>query len=471
MAILRRFIFGFYLLFLSTSVYAQFLMHSTTGVNIDQRVSQQEALEFRNPNERNLKRYKTLMELYYEKALVYKQVYELAVDQSALFYRLLREKQRIYLSPQYYYLLGKVLFDQNKTQEAADAFIEYIRSKPKKYMVEARFYLAACWWQMGKTHAADSLWQGTSPTSNSTKFELAYIYSRLHIRKSNVIALLANKRNTEIPHNLVYAKMFLEDFNFVRQNLPLINCTVPFFTENSKDSLRTTRYFDPSVYFTIYTASLYLSYFYANMYNTFASEQEKISARTNFYRGYYFYCQRLYDKCVQSTSGFGDPESRLLNAAAKAGQTGVGNSLADWIALQSPANITSKILVACYYHWLHLPDEYQYCKPVYAQALAILEEKSLDLDYEATLNFLVAYAKSLPNDVSWPKLMDTAFPNEEYFKDNVVTEILFTRIMILGKFANLIQQATFRMNNIKKAGVAIDGLIEINNKLTLMMVI
>ncbi len=264
--------------------------------------------------------YNNLMHLYYRKAELYKSFWKIGTRIELKYYDTKLQKQPKNYNPIIDFYKGICLFQIKDYSGSIKSFLNYLVLKKGENNLKSKAleWLGACEYKKGNVQKAENYWARVTLNNDDTKAELSFIYYMLNYKSDAADKLIENVKpepgNVELNKDLLFIYSQKKDRQKINELLRY-EYNAPALVVN-KGKENTENFFDPSVFYSIYKASLYLSFFYANTVNSYSSIEQQNKLNTKYYRGIYFFENKSYYQCINNLRDADyKPAAAVLSAA------------------------------------------------------------------------------------------------------------------------------------------------------------
>lgn len=236
---------------------------------------------------------------------------------SKVFYDLRIEKNQIGRSKYIYYYKGLSEFVSGDYESAVTSFVTFLKKSPND--INGQAWLGAGYFKKGDIVKARTIWRSLKD-SEAGNLTLIFMSAFLHDNAGtlNISAVKANKNDPEALQKDLLLTLISKNQaknRGIRLILEKTDFKNPDYLENVGAG-EPIDYFDPVKLQVISMAYSYLSFFYANMFNTLADISEQVKNESQYYRAQYYYDAAKFDKVIETLSESSDIKSACLKIAS-----------------------------------------------------------------------------------------------------------------------------------------------------------
>ncbi len=289
--------------------------------------------------------YKQLMILYRSNAEFYRILaYSASAVSNKFYMERIKNKQSIGNFIYFYQGIGQFYL---KDYSTAIKSFQLFLSKEKQQSNLGKIWLGATYYKTGDQSGAVKIWNTISFDDEATiKYEFMKKYIEFTSASEKPLPNFKNLPNRETIKDILFLELksdISEKWKRVEYLLNKIDLSKPDYLERiaSKDSID---YYDPIQLDAISNSMSYLSFYYANLFNTLADIKEQSQVNSQLYRSLYYYDFKQYNEVVKILQGNGDLNSRIVlaSATAKLGKISEAKSMIDNLVKETSSDFNKK---------------------------------------------------------------------------------------------------------------------------------
>jgi len=263
--------------------------------------------------------YKDLMILYSKNAQLYETLWHSASVLNLTYYNKLLKKKKNKSDYTFFYK-GICEYQLGEFDSAIKSFKICISSKNlvSDYVYMSKIWLGATYYLQGNLKMAKKYWrikEKNRKIKNEYNYLISTIDKDLYISNNTDLDICQTNRDIK---NFISSELIRPNANSwwkLQKALSMVNFKNPDY-QDFKNTDKQVDFYDTSILQAIYLANYYLSFFYANMFNSISTVNEQVKSNTNFYRGLYYYKIKEYEKAISAFRGFNNGEGYIYLGAS-----------------------------------------------------------------------------------------------------------------------------------------------------------